>query len=424
MDFNCGGLSINASEPRILHVDLNSAFATLEQQASPKSRGKPLVVAAYNSPGGCVVAPSIESKKLGIKTGMSVRDAKILCPDVIVRTPHPLLYRDAHLRFKKIFMDYTPYVTPKSIDEAVLDFTKINSQVLFRKSLIDIGFEIKKRIRREIGEWVSCNVGIGTNRFLAKTAASLHKPDGLDIITFRNVEKVYGQLELLDLCGINTRYQARLNVHGIFTPLDFLHADLQTLKKQVFQSICGYYWYLRVRGWEIDAEELKRKTYGQSYALGKKSKDPKYLSSLLMKLTEKMGRRLRRAKKVATGIHVACGYIDGSWWHKGKTFHDEMFTTDELFKKVMLVFNMQPERKVVTKLDVRCFNLADAKVVQEMMFELEKERKRKVAKALDKINDKWGERTIYPALMLGREKEVIDRIAFGGVKDLEEVYAM
>ena len=256
MDFNCGNLPINANEPRIMHVDLNSCFATLEQQASPMSRGKPLVVAAYNSPGGCVVAPSIESKKLGIKTGMTVRDAKILCPDVIVRTPHPELYRDAHLRFKKIFQDYTPYVTPKSIDEAVLDFTKINNQVLFRKSLIDIGFEIKKRIRREIGEWVSCNVGIATNRFLAKTAASLHKPDGLDIITFRNVERVFRKLELLDLCGINTRYQARLNVHGIFTPLDFLSAPLQTLKKQVFQSICGYYRYLRIRGWEIDAEDL------------------------------------------------------------------------------------------------------------------------------------------------------------------------
>src|SRR6184192_3419896 len=234
MDFHNGNLSINASEPRILHVDLNSCFATLEQQCSPHSRGKPLVVAAYDSPGGCVVAPSIESKRLGIKTGMNVRDAKILCPSVIVRTPHPTLYRDAHMKFRKIFMDYTPDVTPKSIDEAVLDFTRINNQVLFKKSLIEIGFEIKKRIRKEIGSHVSCNVGIGTNRFLAKTAASLHKPDGLDIITFRNLEKVYSQLELLDLCGINTRSQARLNAHGIFTPLQFLHANLQTLKKQVF----------------------------------------------------------------------------------------------------------------------------------------------------------------------------------------------
>ena len=184
------------------------------------------------------------------------------------------------MKFRKIFLDYTPDVTPKSIDEAVLDFSRVNNQVLFRKSLIDIGFEIKKWIRKEIGEWVSCNVGIGTNRFLAKTAASLHKPDGLDIITYKNLEKVYSALTLLDLCGINTRFQARLNVNRIFTPLQFLRADLQTLKKQVFQSICGYYWYLCIRGWEIDAVDFKRKSYGQSYALGKKSSDPEYLTHI------------------------------------------------------------------------------------------------------------------------------------------------
>ena len=211
---------------------------------------------------------------------------------------------------------------------------------------------------------------------------------------------------------------------GIFTPLQFLHADLQTLKKQVFHSICGYYWYLRVRGWEIDAVDFKRKSYGQSYALGKKSDDPEYLSSLLMKLTEKMARRLRKALKTARGIHVACGYVDGSYWHRGRTFDEEMFTTDELYKKVMLVFNAQPQRKVVTKLDVSCFDLSEATSMQESLFETTRERKRKVSKALDVINDKWGEWTIYSARMFGRQKEVIDRIAFGGVKDLREIYAM
>ena len=424
MDFNNNYLNINTGEPRILHIDLNSCFATLEQQASPRSRGKPLVVAAYNSPGGCVLAPSIEAKKLGIKTGMSVRDARILFPDVIVRTPHTTLYRDAHMKFKKIFLDYTPDVTPKSIDEAVFDFTRIDNQLLFKKSLIDIGFEIKKRIRQDLGSWVSCNVGIGTNRFLAKTAAGLHKPDGLDVITFKNLETIYGRLNLLDLCGINTRFESRLYANKIFTPMQFFHAPLQILKKQVFRSICGYYWYLRLRGWEIDSVDFKRKSYGQSYALGRKSADPAYLSGLLMKLTEKMGRRLRKAGKTAKGIHVACSYDDRSWWHKGKTFNDEMFTTDELFKKVLLIFNSRPERKVVTKLDICCFSLQDNRYVQESLFDVSLERKRNVSKALDSINNKWGEWTIYPALMHGREKEVLDRIAFGGVKELEEVYSM
>ena len=105
-------LALNHNPPTILHADLNSCFATIEQQANPLLRGKPIVVAAYNSPNGCVVAPSIEAKTFGIKTGMTVRDARLLCPGVIVRTPDPAKYRYVHMQFRKIFRDYSPDVTP------------------------------------------------------------------------------------------------------------------------------------------------------------------------------------------------------------------------------------------------------------------------------------------------------------------------
>src|SRR3954469_2918645 len=242
-------LALNHNPATIMHVDLNSAFCTIEQQANHFLRGKPVVVAAYNSPNGCVVSPSIEAKQYGIKTGMTVRDAKLLYPAVIVLTPDPAKYRAVHLMFCKIFRDYSPDVTPKSIDEAVIDLT--DTLCLFKGTVEDIGKEIKRRFRTEIGEWMSCNVGVSTNRFLAKLAASLHKPDGLDVIDHTNVLDVYRQVKLLDLSGINTRFQARLNAHGIFTPLEFLAAPLPLLKYQVFRSINGYYWYLRLRGHEI-----------------------------------------------------------------------------------------------------------------------------------------------------------------------------
>jgi len=403
-----------------MHIDLNSAFATCEQQANPLLRGKPIVVAAYNSPNGCVVSPSMEAKRYGIKTGMTVRDARLLYPPVIVKTPDPPKYRAIHTQFASIFRDYSPSVTPKSIDEAVIDFSDTYS--LYNKSLTEIAREIKKRMRLEIGEWISCSVGIGTNRFLAKLAAGLQKPDGLDVITHENAKDIYARLTLLDLCGINTRYQARLNAYGIFTPLEFLDASLQTLKKQVFQSINGYYWYLRLRGWEIDAVDFKRKSFGQSYALRHHTKDPKELSPLLMKLTEKMGRRLRHSGNRASGIHVACVYTDWTYWHEGKSFQREMYTTAELFKKVLLVFNRQPERKTIAKLAVSCYGLSPTTNTQEELFNPELARQQSVSDVADRINDKYGEYIITPALMLGLEDQIIDRIAFGGVKELEEVY--
>ncbi len=162
-------LALNHNPPTIMHVDLNSCFATIEQQANPLLRGKPMVVAAYDSPNGCVVAPSIEAKRYGIKTGMTVRDARLLYPGVIVRMPDPSKYRWVHLKFRKIFRDYSPDVTPKSIDEAVIDLT--DTLCLFKGTVIDIGKEIKKRFREEIGEWMQCSIGVGTNRFLAKTSS-------------------------------------------------------------------------------------------------------------------------------------------------------------------------------------------------------------------------------------------------------------
>jgi DNA polymerase IV len=136
-------LPFNHNAPTIMMVDLNSAFATCEQQANPFLRGKPIVVAAYNSPNGCVVAPSIEAKRYGIKTGMTVRDARLLYPPVIVRTPDPAKYRAVHLQFRRIFRDYSPDVTPKSIDEAVIDLT--DTLCLYKGSIVDLGREIKKR---------------------------------------------------------------------------------------------------------------------------------------------------------------------------------------------------------------------------------------------------------------------------------------
>src|SRR4030066_140378 len=297
-------MQFNLSPSRIMHIDLNSCFATIEQQANPLLRGKPIAVAAYTTPSGCIIAPSIEAKKLGIKVGMRVKDGKLLYPKLIVLAPDPWKYRNVHLSLRKIVSDYTNDFIPKSIDEFVL---KLEGYPAFDQGMVRIAGKIKERVRNEVGEWLSLSIGIAPNKFLAKVAAGLHKPDGLDEINKDNFLKCYSRLKLTDLPWIKLRNAARLNSVGVFSVLDFYGASLATLKA-AFNSINSYFWFLRIRGWEIDDVEFGRSSYGNSYALPKPLITGEEISPILAKLVEKMGTRLRQAGYKARGIHVSLIY--------------------------------------------------------------------------------------------------------------------
>lgn len=409
-------LPINTAKPLIMHIDLNSCFATIEQQANPLLRGKPIAVAAYGTPNACILAPSIEAKRYGIKTGMRVWEGKLLYRNLIIKTPDPAKYRDVHVRFRKIFREYSPDVVPKSIDEAIIDFTSVER---LHPDLTSVAMEIKEKMKKEIGEWIVASIGISTNRFLAKLAASLHKPDGLDVIDYKNLIDTYSKVKLIDLCGINTRYQARLNINGVFTPLDFLNTPCQKLQKQIFKSVVGRYWYQRLRGWEIDDIEFDTKTIGHQYALKIPTNNEREVSRLLMKLCEKMGRRMRSEGYSARGVHVACAYKDWSYWHKAKISKTNLYTTMELYRKAQLILNSQPEKKLISKLSVNCYDLTRNNVDQLNLFEKDTIKQKKVSQAMDAINDRYGEFTVTSAIMMGMDKVILDRIAFGGVREIK-----
>lgn len=409
-------IQINQDKPLTMHIDLNSCFATIEQQANPLLRGKVLVVAAYGTENACILAPSIEAKRYGIKTGMRIKEARYLYPNLVIRTPDSAKYRDVHQKFKKIFQDYSPNVYPKSIDEAVIDFHP--TQDIFT-NLVEVGKEIKKRMKDEIGEWIKCSIGIAPNRFLAKLGATLHKPDGLTVIDHTNLMDTYASCNLLDFCGINTRYQARLNSYGIYTPVDFFNASSFALHKQVFKSIVGSYWYNRMRGYEVDSQEFDVKSIGQQYALQKPTQNPFELSRLLMKLCEKMGRRLRFANMQAHGIHVGVRYTDYSYWHHGQKVEQELYTTSELYKRAWSVLKEQPTGQLTTLLSVHCFDLNPASQSQLELFNEHKIKHRSVSHAVDGLNDMYGEFVVTPATIMKMDDTILDRIAFGKIRELE-----
>ncbi|GAC1386802.1 MAG: DNA polymerase IV [Candidatus Saccharimonadales bacterium] len=413
-------MPMSQAEPLTMHVDMNSCFATMEQQANPLLRGRPIAVVAYASPWGCIIAPSIEAKQQGVKTGMRVRDGQALCADLVIVQSHPPLYRDAHLRFKRIFESYTSAVTPLSIDEAVIDFR--GSQVIKHKSMVDIGYEIKRRVHDEIGEWVRVNVGIAPNRFLAKTAAGLHKPDGLDVITHDNLRAVYAGMTLLDITGINYRNQARLNLWGIRTPLEFLDAPIRILRKLVFEAITGYYWHLRMRGWEVDAHDWQRRTIGHNYTLQDRTNQTVMLPRFLMKLCEKVGRRLRANSYVAKGVHVWVMYEDGDFWHKGMLTGCYLYTTKDIYFYADELLKRRSYGKTIVKMGVTTYALQPFMPEQINMFAGQYGDEKALSRALDAVNDRYGDMVVGSALLANMGGFVLDRIAFGGVKDLHELY--
>lgn len=415
-------LPINPNPPRVMHIDLNSCFATVTQQVQSHLRGKPVLIAAYDSPRGCVVAPSIEAKKYGVKTGNRVMEARMLAPDAIVRTPDTALIRDVHIKFKKICTDYSPNVTPKSIDEVVIDMDGMD-YFLRDKTMVGIAQEIKDRLKSEVGSWLTASVGISTNRFLAKVASSYKKPDGLTVIDHTNLEDIYANMSLTDLPYIKLANQSRLKSVGIFTIKDFLRASPSTLRHEVFESIIGIHWYKRLRGWEVDNREFDRKSFGQEYSLQKATDDPREIASILMKLCEKTGRRLRRSNESARGVHVAIIYMDRTWWHKSQTFGSPVFSTPDIYRRAQRVLDMAPYKKVITKLAVSVFGLGQSDVSQASLFETSSEKLSQLSQAVDAINDKYGEFVITPAIMMGMADKAIDRISFGNVKELEDLYA-
>jgi DNA polymerase-4 len=203
-------LALNYSPSLIMHIDLNSCFAMIEQQANPLIRNKPVAVAAYDTPKGIVLASSYEAKAVGIKLMVNVKKARELCPDLLVMMPDPDKYFDANRRFKEVLLKYTDDVTPKSVDEFIVNFK--GSRVIQKGlSLVEVGHMIKQDIKNSLGEYVTVNIGIAPNRFLAKVASGMDKPDGLNVITGHNLREVFAKIDLVDLPGINRRYEARLN---------------------------------------------------------------------------------------------------------------------------------------------------------------------------------------------------------------------
>ncbi len=429
-------MDLNTAEPHIMHIDLNSCFATVEQQSRPSLRGRPIGVTNRISPHCCMIALSYEAKAVGAKVGMRYDEVKAMIPHLIVLETDPPKYHHAYEKLVDIMKSYSPIVEMKSIDEGIVDFHGTD-RALNGTTLSKIGHEIKQRLRDELGCWMKCNVGIAPNRFLAKVAAGFNKPDGLTVINHKNLLDYYAQLKLQDLPGIAHRFGKRLNDRGIMTPLDFLHASYPTLRKNVFASIVGEHWYKRLRGYEVDGVATNLGIVGKQFALDVKTQDENELKKRFAYLCYSTGRKLRYNNVRARGIYVylnfhqpyeqsarnkfaggGWGSTDGSHsWFKRHLFKEPFFSDRAILENAMLLFDQRPKDSTISLMSITCYHLSDSEgepTQLELFRDLDKEEH--LTETVDDINDTFGIPSVMMASALGAHGIVKQKIPFGSTK--------
>lgn len=393
-----------------MFIDLNSAFATTEQQARPSLRGKPMGVTNRISPHCCVIAASYEAKALGIKVGMRLDEARLICPKFIILETDPPKYHHVYKKLLAIMQDYSPSVQMKSIDEGVIDFHGL--ELLRDGPLAKIGSEIKRRVRTEIGDWMKVNIGIGPNRFLAKQAASWHKPDGLDVLDQNNLVQYYRSIKLTDLTGIASHYEARLNAAGIFTPLQFLETSADKLKRLVFHSIVGEDWHKRLRGYEVDGNPTTKGNVGRQFVLDVRTSDESIILPRFHYLCETTGKKLRHDNLDARGILVWAQFQTGDYWKNRKMFKTSFYTDQDLYARALYLFNQRPKHLVVTAMGITCYQLSPSTRNQNSLFE-EINKQDWLTTAIDEVNNRYGAFMIHSLDTLEGKRIVKQKIPFG-----------
>lgn len=406
---------LNPERPLVMHIDLNSCFATVEQQARPMLRSRPVGVVNRRTDNTSIVTASYEAKALGVRVGMKVKEAKKLVPGLVTLESDPAKYRYVYHKMLDIMKAYSPHITMKSIDEGIIDFHDTTAAIRER-DLVTIGYEIKQRLKNEIGCAMRCNVGISTNRFLAKTAASLHKPDGLDVIDLTNLRSTLKTLTLTDLTGIARHNQQRLNTVGITTPLEFLDADPLTLRNMVFKSIVGEQWHQRLRGYEVDDTTHDLKTVGRQYVLESKTLPRAAIIQRLHHLCESVGGKLRSQNKMARGVFVYAKSYSYGYWHARRTCELPFFSNSAIYAQALLLFAQAPGG--IKEIGISCYELEDGGDGQLSLFGDQIAREQHITKAIDAINRRFGERTIHAADTLGTDMYVKQKIPFGSTRYL------
>ncbi len=396
-----------------LFLDMNAYFASVEQEMRPELRGKPTAVVPVDADTTCCIAASYEAKRYGVKTGTKVGLAKELCPAINIVEARPVRYVEYHHSIIEAVNSVIPVDTVLSIDEMCCRLT--GSQRGFEKAL-RLAKDVKRAINEKAGESLRCSVGLSTNRFLAKVAAEMKKPDGLTVITKNELpEKLY-QLDLQDLPGIGEGMRARLKRHGV-------HSIEQMFKLSerdfayIWQSVVGRRWWHMIRGEDLAEPETSRKTVGHSHVLPPEMRTEEKTRAVIVRLIHKAAFRLRRLGYVASRMDVKVRYFDRDLRWKKTVKMTKRNDTQSMLEAFSSVWPERPRGLTPLSVSMTLYDLTPSEGTPYPLFSREIKRD-KVAIAVDSINERYGTNSIYYAPMHGAAESAPMRISFTSIPDI------
>jgi DNA polymerase-4 len=419
-----------------LHIDLNSFFASVEQQLHPEYRGKPTAVVPTLADTTCCIAASYEAKALGIKTGTQVGEAKRICPGIILVHGNHAEYADYSHRIAEAVDRVCPVAHTPSVDEMVCQLMGRERQPPNARR---IALAIKQAIRDDVGETLRCSIGMAPNRLLAKIASDMQKPDGLIGLLPSQLPRAIAHLELRDLPGIGARTEKRLNAKGITTMPQLLALDRSAMHR-LFDSVWGDRMYHWLRGEDTGddgapvATEVQ-KSLGHSHVLAPEHRTPAGSWAVAHKLLHKAAMRLRMERFHTGALAVTVRYaltrrqaeglakskqhysgIQNIGWGMEARFRpcQDTLSLLEALQGCWRHAPAGPEHQRPFFVGITLRDLVPDDQVQATLFE-EPGNRTQLSSTMDRLNLKYGHTTLHFAGMLNAKDSAPTRIAFTSI---------
>jgi DNA polymerase-4 len=416
-----------------LFVDLNSYFASVEQDVRPDLRGRPVGIVPMLADTTVCIAASYEAKAFGVKTGTVVADAKKMCPEIVLLEARHEIYVDYHHRIVEAVESCLPVTAVLSIDEMACRLLGRERPLL---AAMELGRQVKRRILERVGPVMRSSVGLATNRYLAKVASDMEKPDGLVALPLDILPEALRQLSLRDLPGIGARTEKRLNEKGVHTMEQLLALNSEGAG-ELWGSVWGERLWHWLRGEDFDMAETEHlKSLSHQHVLAPEMRTEEKAWAVAHKLLHKAAMRLRAGELWASSIGLAIGFavprgdntpvsrfgVPTRGW-KGELKLSECQDNQTLIAALLRLWESRPsgqDFKHPYFIGVHLNGLVPDRLHSLNLFdgtEDEQSRTRLLA-AMDALNNKYGLSTLAPATMLTAFKAAPTRIAFHSIPEL------